>query len=83
MHAEQLEGLWPDLRDKLRDLRDQVGSVRRLDSGPDELRIRIGDAAGHGRGAAGGARRGAGRSSRSPAPAAASSRPAPRATCWW
>ncbi len=46
VHAEQLEGLWPQLRDKLRDLRDQVGSVRRLDSGPDELRIRIGTPAG-------------------------------------
>jgi len=43
VHAEQLEQLWPDLRDKLRDLRDQVGSVRRLDSSPDELRIRIGN----------------------------------------
>ena len=46
VHAEQLEGLWPDLRDKLRDLREQVGSVRRLDAGPEELRIRIGSAAG-------------------------------------
>ncbi len=46
VHAEQLEGLWPDLRDKLRDLRDQVGSVRRLELGPDELRIRIGNSAG-------------------------------------
>ena len=25
VHAEQLEGLWPELRDRLRDLRDQVG----------------------------------------------------------
>jgi preprotein translocase subunit SecD len=46
VHAEQLEGLWPGLRDKLRDLRDQVGNVRRLDSGPEELRIRIGNPAG-------------------------------------
>jgi len=46
VHAEQLEGLWPELRDRLRDLRDQVGGVRRLDAGPDELRIRIGDPAG-------------------------------------
>jgi preprotein translocase subunit SecD len=46
VHAEQLEGLWPDLRDKLRELRDQVGNVRRLDAGPEELRIRIGDPAG-------------------------------------
>ena len=46
MHAEQLEGLWPDLRDRLRDLRDEVGTVRRLDGPPDELRIRIGEPAG-------------------------------------
>ncbi|HRO11098.1 protein translocase subunit SecD, partial [Amaricoccus sp.] len=46
VHAEQLEGLWPELRDRLRDLRDQVGTVRRLDAGPEELRIRISDPAG-------------------------------------
>jgi preprotein translocase subunit SecD len=46
VYAEQLEGLWPDLRDRLRDLRAEVGSVRRLDSPPDQLRIRIGDPAG-------------------------------------
>lgn len=46
VHAERLEGLWPALRDKLRDLRDQVGTVRRLDGTGDELRIRIGDPAG-------------------------------------
>ncbi|HVL20677.1 MAG TPA: protein translocase subunit SecD, partial [Amaricoccus sp.] len=46
VHAEQLEGLWPQIRDKLRDLREQVGGVRRIDSGPDELRIRIGNPAG-------------------------------------
>ncbi|MBB5223006.1 preprotein translocase subunit SecD [Amaricoccus macauensis] len=46
VHAEQLEGLWPDLRDRLRDLRDQIGTVRRLDGSPEELRIRIGNAAG-------------------------------------
>ena len=46
VHADQLEGLWPDVRDRLRDLRDQVGSVRRLDGTPDELRVRIGTPAG-------------------------------------
>jgi preprotein translocase subunit SecD len=46
VHAERLENLWPDLRDRLRELRDQVGAVRRLDSPPDELRIRIGEPAG-------------------------------------
>ena len=46
VYAERLEGLWPDLRDRLRDLRDQVGTVRRLESAPDELRIRIGEPSG-------------------------------------
>ena len=46
VHAERLEGLWPDLRDRLRDLRDTVGSVRRLTGSPEELRIRVGEAAG-------------------------------------
>ena len=41
-----MEGLWPDLRDRLRELRDTVGTVRRLDGPPDELRIRIGEPAG-------------------------------------
>jgi preprotein translocase subunit SecD len=44
--ADRLEGLWPDLRDRLRDLRDEVGTVRRMDSPPNELRIRIGRAEG-------------------------------------
>ncbi|MBA3326481.1 MAG: protein translocase subunit SecD [Rhodobacteraceae bacterium] len=44
--ADRLEGLWPELRDRLRDLRDQVGAVRRLDGPPQELRIRIGEPAG-------------------------------------
>jgi preprotein translocase subunit SecD len=46
VYAEQLEGLWPELRDRMRDLREEVGTVRRLDSPPDQLRIRIGDPAG-------------------------------------
>ena len=32
--ADRLEGLWPELRDRLRDLRDEVGTVRRLDGPP-------------------------------------------------
>jgi preprotein translocase subunit SecD len=46
VYADRLENLWPDLRDRLRELRDQVGTVRRLDSGPQELRIRIGEPSG-------------------------------------
>lgn len=44
--ADRVEGIWPDLRDKLRGLRDQVGTVRRLEGPKGELRIRIGDPAG-------------------------------------
>jgi preprotein translocase subunit SecD len=43
VHAERLEGLWPLLRDQLREIRDEVGPVRRLEGNPDELRIRIGN----------------------------------------
>ncbi len=42
VHAQRLEGLWPELRDRLRDARDAVGTVRRLEGGTDALRIRIG-----------------------------------------
>ena len=55
VHAEQLEGLWPDLRDKLRDLRDQVGHgppARRLAGGAAHPHQQPGR---HGRGAQGGA----------------------------
>jgi len=46
VYADRMEGLWPVLRDDLREARDTVGAVRRLDSPPDELHIRIGDPAG-------------------------------------
>ena len=46
VHAERLEGLWPVLRDKLRDLRAEVGTVRRLEGDKDALRIRVGEPAG-------------------------------------
>ena len=45
VYAERLEGFWPTLRDKLRDLRDEVGTVRRLDV-PGQLRVRLGNPAG-------------------------------------
>ena len=46
VYAERMEGFWPDLRDRLRDVRNEVGTVRRLEGPPEELRIRIGEAAG-------------------------------------
>ncbi len=45
VYAERLEGLWPELRDRLRDERDAVGTVRREDGPEDELRVRIGNPA--------------------------------------
>jgi preprotein translocase subunit SecD len=46
VYAERMEGLWPDLRDRLRELRDRVGTVRRLEGPADQLRIRISEPAG-------------------------------------
>ena len=46
VYEERLEGLWPELRDRLRDARDDVGTVRRIESAPTELRIRIGEVSG-------------------------------------
>ena len=44
--ADRLEGLWPEVRDRLRALRDEVGAVRRVDGAPSELLIRIGEPGG-------------------------------------
>lgn len=46
VYADRLEGFWPEVRDALRALGDEVGSVRRVESGPGELRVRIGNPAG-------------------------------------
>lgn len=46
VYAQRLEGFWPELRDRLRDARDTVGTVRRLDGPANELRVRIGTAGG-------------------------------------
>jgi preprotein translocase subunit SecD len=46
VYTERIEGLWPSVRDRLRDLRDEVGTVRRLDGPPDELHVRLGQPAG-------------------------------------
>ena len=46
VHAERLDAMWPDVRDALRDVRDQVGTIRRQDSDPGELRVRISEPAG-------------------------------------
>ena len=41
VHASRIDALWPEVRDALKDVRDQVGGVIRQDSAPDELKVRI------------------------------------------
>ncbi len=41
VYAQRIDSLWPDVRDALRDVRDQVGSVRREPSVPGVLRVAI------------------------------------------
>jgi len=41
VYEARMDGLWPDVRDALRDARDQVGTIRREDAPPGELRVRI------------------------------------------
>ncbi|MDJ0628587.1 MAG: protein translocase subunit SecD [Rhodobacter sp.] len=41
VYADRMDGYWPDVRDALREIRDEVGTIRRQDSAPGELRVRI------------------------------------------
>jgi preprotein translocase subunit SecD len=42
VYADRIDGMWPAVRDRLRDARDIVGAVRRMPSDdPGELRVRI------------------------------------------
>jgi preprotein translocase subunit SecD len=41
VYADRMDGLWPDVRDALRDERATVGTIRRQNSDPAELRVRI------------------------------------------
>ena len=41
VYAQRIDGLWPDVRDALRDVRDEVGAVRRQPSVPGVLRVAI------------------------------------------
>lgn len=42
VYADRIDGMWPSVRDRLRDDRDVVGAVRRIPSDdPGELRVRI------------------------------------------
>jgi SecD/SecF fusion protein len=46
VYKSRMDGYWPEVRDVLREVRDQVGTVRRLDAPPGELRVRISEPAG-------------------------------------
>ena len=46
VYATRIDGMWPDVRDALRDVRDQVGNVRRQPSLPGVLRLTISNSAG-------------------------------------
>ncbi len=41
VYEARLQGMWPDVRDLLRDQRDTVGTIRLQPSAPDELRVRL------------------------------------------
>ena len=41
VYAQRIDALWPEVRDNLRDVRDQVGAVRRQPSVPGVLRVAI------------------------------------------
>ncbi len=41
VYKSRIDSLWPEVRDALRDLRDQVGAVRRAPSPDDTLRVTI------------------------------------------
>jgi preprotein translocase subunit SecD len=45
VYADRLEGMWPQVRDAIRGLGEVAGTVRRVESPPDELRVRIGNEA--------------------------------------
>ncbi|SEO02442.1 preprotein translocase subunit SecD [Pseudorhodobacter antarcticus] len=46
VYAARIDGMWPDVRDALRDVRDQVGNVRRQPSVDGVLRVAISTPAG-------------------------------------
>lgn len=41
VYAQRVDGLWPEVRDALREVRDEVGAVRRQPSVPGVLRVAI------------------------------------------
>ncbi|TCP42384.1 protein translocase subunit SecD [Rhodovulum marinum] len=41
VYADRMDGMWPEVRDTLREQRDAVGPIRRVDAPPGELHVRI------------------------------------------
>lgn len=41
VYAQRMDAIWPEVRDALRDVRDQVGAVRRMPSVPGVLRVSV------------------------------------------
>ena len=46
VYEARMDSLWPDVRDALRDVRDEVGTIRRQDAPAGELHVRISEPAG-------------------------------------
>ncbi|WP_370275581.1 protein translocase subunit SecD [Salipiger bermudensis] len=46
VYAARMDAFWPEVRDALRDERDTVGTIRRLDAPDGQLRVRIAEPAG-------------------------------------
>ena len=46
VYKQHIDGLWSDVRDALKDVRDDVGAVRREPSAPDVLRVSVSNPAG-------------------------------------
>ncbi len=46
VYEDRMDGMWPEFRDALREVKDQVGTVRRASVEGDTLKIRIGEPSG-------------------------------------
>ncbi|MBL3553329.1 protein translocase subunit SecD [Rhodovulum sulfidophilum] len=46
VYADRMDALWPDVRDALREVRDRVGPIRRIDGTPGTLQVRLGEPSG-------------------------------------
>jgi len=46
VYAARMDAFWPQIRDALRDMRDKVGTVRRMDAATGELRVELSEPAG-------------------------------------